>query len=61
MYYAAKITSAPKVPQFSIVKKLISLNATMRQHRALASLTAEQLQDVGLTKADVRAELRRIV
>ncbi len=44
---------------FALLDMLVQRDALGRQRRALAELDDRMLDDIGLTRADVAAELRR--
>jgi uncharacterized protein YjiS (DUF1127 family) len=46
-------------PRFSVLATLQHINAVWRQRRTLKSLDAAALNDIGLTRAQVKAEAGR--
>lgn len=51
--------TAPRLSVRGILDRLVSLDALYRQRRTLESLDDRMLRDIGVTRADVAAEIKR--
>ncbi|MFT3973700.1 MAG: DUF1127 domain-containing protein [Amaricoccus sp.] len=52
-------TDRPRLSVRGLLKAILDLDARYRSRQDLAELDARMLRDMGLTRADVAAELRR--
>lgn len=58
-YLESRPVGTPRGALGSLLRQLLAWRETARQRRQLASLTTEQLRDVGITTTDVGRELSK--